>query len=585
MTNSHIPIFYACDDCFVKFTAVSIYSMIKNASREYKYRIHILHTCISDENKRLISDLATDSFDICFEDISEYLGSVADKLPLRDYYSKTTYFRLFIADIFPEYDKAIYLDSDTVVLGDISKLYHTDISNMYLGACHERVMMQISEFGEYAERVVGVSRYSFFNAGVLLINCDLFRDRFLLDKFTQYLHTYNFVVTQDEDYLNLLCYDRVFWLDGRWNYEVLEGDVGGEETFIIHYIMANKPWHYADCPYGDIFWSYAKETAVFGELLRVLNNYSEGEKARDRESAARLSELALRETYREDNFLNRLNISRAKDRVEIVKRIEQYEREGRFFEDVENDPEGKVLRSEDIEYLEKGIWQRLKRAFAYAVARRFVRGLIEEKKLIIKEIRGIENFRDLDSGAVITCNHFNAYDSFVMQLTYEASGHTDRQLFRVIREGNYTSFTGFYGFLMRNCNTLPLSSDRHTLKKFTASVGRLLSDGHFVLIYPEQSMWWNYRKPRPLKSGAFMFAAKNSVPVLPCFITMRDSDIIGEDGFFVQEYTVHVCKPIYPEAGLSYRKNMAMMMNKNFLLWRKIYESEYGMPLVYHTEN
>ncbi len=31
-------------------------------------------------------------------------------------------------------------------------------------------------------------------------------------------------------------------------------------------------------------------------------------------------------------------------------------------------------------------------------------------------------------------------------------------------------------------------------------------------------------------------AARNNVPIIPIFITMKDSDIIGDDGFPVQEY-------------------------------------------------
>lgn len=46
-------------------------------------------------------------------------------------------------------------------------------------------------------------------------------------------------------------------------------------------------------------------------------------------------------------------------------------------------------------------------------------------------------------------------DSFIMQRVFDDSKHPKR-MYRVIREGNYTSFPGFYGFLMRNCNTLPL---------------------------------------------------------------------------------------------------------------------------------
>jgi len=230
------------------------------------------------------------------------------------------------------------------------------------------------------------------------------------------------------------------------------------------------------------------------------------------------------------------------------------------------------------------MYGRMKTKLAFAMAGRFVHGLIDDKKLIIKEIKGLEHFKNLYSGAIITCNHFNAFDSFAIQLAYEAAEHPDRKFYRVIREGNYTSFPGFYGFLMRHCNTLPLSSNRQTLKKFTEAVDQVLKDGNFVLVYPEQSMWWNYRKPKPLKSGAFMFAAKNNVPVLPCFITMQDSDIMGEDGFPVQEYTIHISRPIYPTEGQNYRVNMNAMMEKNAEVWKEIYEREYQIPLTYTTE-
>ena len=143
---------------------------------------------------------------------------------------------------------------------------------------------------------------------------------------------------------------------------------------------------------------------------------------------------------------------------------------------------------------------------------------------------------------------------------------------------------GFYGFLMRNCDTLPLSSDSRTMRKFIRANDQLLQRGHFILIYPEQSMWWNYRKPKPLKPGGFSIAAKNKVPVLPCFITMRDSNVMGADGFYVQEYTVHVCEPIYPDPNLSYGENVQMLAEKNYAVWKEIYEREYGAPLTYTTQ-
>ena len=587
MSKPIIPIFYACDDNFVKYTIVSLHSMIRNASKDFHYHVYILHTGISQPMTDQVLALQNDSFSIRFENVTEYLNSVSEKLPIRDYYSKTTYYRLFIAEMFPQYDKVIYIDSDTVVQGDISELYLTDIRDAYVGACHEQAMVQVDEYGTYCERVVGVSRHNFFNAGLLLINCERFRTHSVLEKFVECLKAYNFVVTQDEDYLNLICKDHVHWLDQRWNTEIF-GKIGYpiEEAKILHYIMTSKPWHYADCRHGDIFWKYAAETAVYEEIQAVLHAYTDAERERDRLSCEKLLALAVQETNREDNYLNRINRDRrAADRVEVMQRIEAFEREGRFGEDVEQDPPSRVLLPDEIDYLDRGIMKKIKTKFAFMMARRFVYNLIEDRKLLIREIRGIEHFKNLQSGAVITCNHFNAFDSFAMQIAYEAAEQPNRTFYRVVREGNYTSFPGFYGFLMRNCNTLPLSSDSRTLRKFTEATKQLLAEGHFVLVYPEQSMWWNYRKPKPLKGGAYTFAAKANVPVLPCFITMKDSDIMGDDGFYVQEYTIHIGAPIYPDAKLPYLKRATDMMERNAAVWKEIYEREYQIPLTYMTES
>ena len=585
MKEQLIPIFYACDDAFVKFTIVSMHSLIKNASKDHHYVIHILHTEISDEMKDVVYRLAGENFEVRFIDVTNYLQSISDKLPLRDYYSKTTYYRLFIAEMFPQYTKALYLDSDTIICGDVSELYLTDIGDAYLGACHEQVMVQTREFGTYVEKVVGVSRYNFFNAGLMLINCERFRLHFVLDKFIDYLHYYNFVVTQDEDYLNLICKDHVYWLDQRWNTETY-GTISYpvEQAEMIHYIMTNKPWHYEDCLFGDIFWNYAKETEVYEELLAILHSYSDEEKERDAMSSEKLTLTAVAETNREDNFLNRINRDkRDKDRVEILHRIEQFEREGRFDEDVEKDPPGRMLMPDEIEYIRKTRAEKLKTKFAFKMAHKFIDELVEEKKFIIREIRGVEHLKNLGRGAIITCNHFNAFDSFAIQMAYEAAEQPDRTFWRVIREGNYTSFPGFYGFLMRHCNTLPLSSNAATMKKFLKAISELIENGDYVLFYPEQSMWWNYRKPKPLKRGAFQCAAKSGAPVVPCFITMKDSDIMGEDGFYVQEYTIHVLPPIFPEPGLPLRRQAELMMYKNYELWKEVYETEYHIPLSYNT--
>ncbi len=278
-------------------------------------------------------------------------------------------------------------------------------------------------------------------------------------------------------------------------------------------------------------------------------------------------------------------VEKSKERLEVLARIEQYEREGRFSEDVEKDPPGRELKPDEIDYIPKP-WRfdtKIKTQMTYHLARKFMNKMIKQKQLVIKEIRGIENYRNLESGAIITCNHFSPMDSFLAQIVYEASGQKKRRFYRVINESNYTSFPGFFGMLMRNCNTLPLSSNRQTMKKFMSAVDTLLRGGHFVLMYPEGSMWWNYRKPKPLKRGAYTLAVKSNVPVLPIFITMEDSDRLDGDGFPVQEYTIHVGKPLYPNMELGKHQRADEMLEKNYALWKEIYEKVYKTPLTYST--
>lgn len=579
-----IPIFFACDNNFVKYTVVSMKSIMCNASAEYNYRIHILHMDIDEEQQKKINEMAEENFEICFENVKQYLDSVSDKLPIRDYYSKTTYYRMFIAEMFPEYDKAIYIDSDTIVLGDLSELYIKELGDNYVGAAKEQAMVQVDAYGTYVEKVLGIDRNNYFNAGVLLINCIAFRKNNILEKFIELLDVYTFVVTQDEDYLNLLCHNRVLWIEQQWNTEVF-GEIAYDESKfkVLHYIMVSKPWHYVDCRLGEYFWKYAKETFVYEEIKQVLQDYTDEERKRDAISCDRLMQTAIYEANKENNYLNLIKngTNKSKERLLIIDKIAKYEREGRFDEDVEEDPPTKELLPDDVDYLRTKVRSRIKTKFAYKIARKYMNSMIEDKKLIIKEIKGIENYANLNSGAIITCNHFNAMDSFAMQIAYEASGQKNRTFYRIIREGNYTNFPGFYGILMRNCNTFPLSSNKDTMKKFLKSVDQVLQEGHFMLIYPEQSMWWNYRKPKPLKKGGFSFAAKNNVPVLPCFITMEDSDILDDDGFYVQEYTIHVAEPIYPDKNKSREENVRDMMQKNFEVWKAIYEETYQMPLEY----
>ncbi|MCI8362463.1 MAG: 1-acyl-sn-glycerol-3-phosphate acyltransferase [Clostridia bacterium] len=278
-------------------------------------------------------------------------------------------------------------------------------------------------------------------------------------------------------------------------------------------------------------------------------------------------------------------LEKSQDRLEILEKIDKLEREGNFDIDAENDPETIMLTPDNIDYLKEKRYSKLKNMIANKIGEKFLDYIIKDSKLVIKNINGIENIEKVKTGAMITCNHFNPFDSFSIEEVFrKTKASKTKKMYKVIREGNYTNFSGFYGFLFRNCDTLPLSSNKRTMVEFIKSVDKILKRGDFILIYPEQSLWWNYKKPKPLKIGAFNLAARNNVPIIPIFITMEDSDTIGEDGFPIQEYIINIEEPIYPDETKTQRENKEIMKQKNYEVWKKVYEDFYKIPLEYTTE-
>lgn len=296
--RKEIPIFFAVDDGYVPFLAVSIQSLADHASAENHYSIKVLHTDISKENKKKISKYERENIDIEFVDLNYYIKKIHDKLYTRDYYSKTTYFRLFIPNLYPQYGKALYLDCDIVILDDIAKLYNIDMGSNLVAAAPDDVIQTIKVFQDYVEKVVGVADYrKYFNAGILLMNLDEMRKFHFQEKFIYSLDKIKFSVAQDQDYLNRLCKGRVKIIDKNWNrMPVTKDKVKPAELKLVHYNLAFKPWHFEDIMYKEYFWKYAQKTEYFETILKIRDSYTEEDRFRDREDDMRLRKLAQKES-------------------------------------------------------------------------------------------------------------------------------------------------------------------------------------------------------------------------------------------------------------------------------------------------
>ena len=282
-----IPIFFTIDNQYAPYADIAIRSIIKNASENYHYKIIILHEKLTDQNMKRISLLSNENFEIIFKEMKEGLETITDRIENRlrcDYFTLTIYYRLFIPDMFPEYDKGIYIDSDIVVPGDISELYNLELGDNLIGACTDNSIQGIPELINYLENAIGVNKLDYINSGVLLMNLKQMREKEFSKKFLTLLNKYHFdCIAPDQDYLNAMCNGKILYLNECWDTMPAEGREPLENPKLIHYNLFQKPWCYDNIQYEDYFWKYAKESPYYEEILKFKKNYSKEQKHSDNE--------------------------------------------------------------------------------------------------------------------------------------------------------------------------------------------------------------------------------------------------------------------------------------------------------------
>ena len=112
-----IPIFFASDNNYAPYLAVALKSLLSNASSDYFYKIHILTTNLDEEISSKLLKLKTNNSSIQIISLAEEIEHIKNRFQLRDYYSIETYYRFFIPDLFPQYDKVLYLLASGLVFG------------------------------------------------------------------------------------------------------------------------------------------------------------------------------------------------------------------------------------------------------------------------------------------------------------------------------------------------------------------------------------------------------------------------------------------------------------------------------------
>ena len=290
-----IPVVFAADNNYVPMLTTTMYSMMANASKEYRFEVVVQQKDIAYENRVLMTDFFASRFDnvsIQFCDVSR-LVSQYELTTNNPHISVETYYRFLIQKLMPHYDKVLYLDSDLIVKGDVSELFNVDLGDNLLAAVRDidflgNVNMQDGQRAKYTCEVLGMQDpYTYFQAGVLVLNTRAMRELHPIEKWLEFASDDRFIYN-DQDVLNAHCEGRVTYLPYDWNVMIdcanrianvfshapaavfdAFNDSRGHEK-IVHYAGFEKPWKMTSCDRFELYWEYARDTPFRERLMALL---------------------------------------------------------------------------------------------------------------------------------------------------------------------------------------------------------------------------------------------------------------------------------------------------------------------------
>ena len=275
------------------------------------------------------------------------------------------------------------------------------------------------------------------------------------------------------------------------------------------------------------------------------------------------------------------------DRLPVIENIREAAEAGDFYRKVElNDP---VLTDAEAKAITDGYIKNRNTA-GYKLKSFFARRIADAAAWAVNrdtEIIGAEKLPELSNGAIVTSNHFGPLENTVIRRMVKkyCGGVFNRRLFIVSQVTNF-AMSGFIGYLMNYADTVPLSTDfRYLTGDFTGVLRDITDKNGIVLIYPEQEMWFNYKKPRPLKRGAYHFAAKLGVPLMSCFVEIIDTGKPESDPNFNKvRYRLHILDTLYPDTAAPVKDESVRLCRLDYELKKEAYERAYGKPLDYRFD-
>ena len=275
-----MDIIFATNNNFCQHAAVAIASLLDN-NKYHDIVIHLFCIDVTKENIIKITSIATNfNKEIKVYHINK---DTFKEFPNPGNYSFATYLRLITATLIPNVDKALYLDCDLVVNGDIKELWNLDITGYGAAGVPDAILSH-----NIIKNYIGYDfiKEGYFNAGVLLLNLKYWRENNIQDKFFSFLKNHD-AKLNDQDAINAVLHGKIKEIPPKWNCHVgyfafpplvIEKQKMyikdlWNKAIIIHFTGPVKPWH-KECvnPYKKVYLNYLKQTPYRNFCLKSLKS-------------------------------------------------------------------------------------------------------------------------------------------------------------------------------------------------------------------------------------------------------------------------------------------------------------------------
>jgi len=279
--TEEIPVVTAADENYAPYLSVMISTLLDKTARKTPVRFIIIDDDLSISSKGKLIQTAHQHSDVAVIQFVKVDEEIYEDFLVSDHITTTAYFRISMPKILAKknYRRILYIDSDTLILDDIQKLYQQDLEGKTIGAIIDPGQT------EALERLGVESEDYYFNSGVMLIDVAQWNKEHITEKTIDYLkNNGDKIIYHDQDALNAVLYEHWQPIHPRWNmqsslifdkhpaptkqYEERYKE-GRKNPAIVHFTGHDKPWNTLEGhPYQELYMDLLNKS-IFMETVKV----------------------------------------------------------------------------------------------------------------------------------------------------------------------------------------------------------------------------------------------------------------------------------------------------------------------------